>query len=410
MEILMAWRNIWRNPRRTTLTILAISFACLLLVFMLSLQFGTYEVMINSAVKTQTGHLQVLVEGYNEDRKMRQVVTHPDAIAPILASTPHVTGFTFRANGFALLSSKNRTYGGLITGIDPGKEKQISSTASTIRQGAYLSQNDTNKTIIGSLLAKNLQIGIGDELVVLGNARDGSIAATVLLVKGIFSSGIDEYDRSAIQIPLAYFQEIFAMKGGVHQAVAVCDSLGSVNTAKEAISKHLPDNNSQRRLVCMSWDELMPGLIQSIQMDLGGGIIFYVILIVVVAFSITNTFLMAVFERTHEFGTLMAIGAQPGRLTKMLLYESIFLTLCGLILGITAGCMLTLYTQSTGIPLGGAEGLMQQYGIPDRIRPRLTLISATAGPILVFIVTMITALYPAIKVQKLKPVEAMRAV
>lgn len=410
MEILMAWRNVWRNPRRTILTILAIAFACLLLVFMLSFQFGTYEVMINAAVKTQTGHLQILVDGYNEDRKMRQVIADPQAIGEVLANTPHVTDYTFRANGFALLSSEHRTYGGLVTGIDPVREKRLSSTAATIRQGAYLSQDDTNMAVIGTLLAKNLQVSIGDELVVLGNARDGSIAATVLIVKGIFSSGMDEYDRSAIQIPLTYFQEVFAMRGGVHQVVAVCDSLGSVSAAQTAIAEQLPDNGSKRQLVCMSWDELMPGLIQSIQMDLGGGIIFYVILIVVVAFSIMNTFLMAVFERTHEFGTLMAIGARPGRLTKMLLYESAFLTFCGLALGIAAGCGLTLYLETTGIPLGEAEGLMKQYGIPDRIRPTLNLISATAGPALVFVITMLTALYPAIKVRKLKPVDAMRAV
>ncbi|MCP4450430.1 MAG: FtsX-like permease family protein, partial [Planctomycetes bacterium] len=155
---------------------------------------------------------------------------------------------------------------------------------------------------------------------------------------------------------------------------------------------------------------LMPGLIQSIQMDLGGGIIFYIILIVVVAFSIMNTFLMAVFERTHEFGTLIAIGAKPGRLTKMLFYESAFLTFCGIALGIATGCLLTLYAEHTGIPLGGAEGMMQQFGIPNLIRPRLTLITAFAGPTVVFLITMLTALYPAIKVRKLKPVEAMRAV
>lgn len=410
MEIQMAWRNVWRNPRRTILTILAIAFACLLLVFMLSLQFGTYEVMIDSAVKTQTGHMQVIVDGYNEDRKMRQVVADPDTVGSVLETTPHITAYTYRANGFALLSSKQRTYGGLVTGVDPVREARISSTPATIRQGSYLAPDDTNNAVIGALLAKNLKVGIGDELVVLGNARDGSIAATVLIVKGIFKSGMDEYDRSAIQIPLAYFQEVFAMRGGVHQVVAVCDSLGEVEAAQSAITERLPNNGSTRPLTCLSWDELMPGLIQSIQMDLGGGIIFYIILIVVVAFSIMNTFLMAVFERTHEFGTLIAIGAKPGRLTKMLFYESAFLTSCGLVIGIAAGCALTLYAESVGIPLGEAEGLLQQYGIPDRIRPRLGFISATAGPTLVFCITMLTALYPAIKVRKLNPVEAMRAV
>jgi len=409
MEMVMAWRNVWRNPRRTILTIMAIAFACLLLVFMLSFQFGTYEVMIDSAVKTQTGHLQILIDGYNDDHKIRKVVNHPQAIGKLLNQTATITGYTFRANAFALLSSRQRTHGGLVTGIDPVREARLSSIAETIRSGAYLAPTDTNKAIIGVLLAKRLHVDVGDELVVLGSARDGSIAATVLTIKGIFSSGIDDYDRSGIRIPLAYFQEIFAMGGAVHQIVITCESLGVVKQTQTILSEKLPLFDNEKELVCMTWDELMPGLLQSIEMDLGGGIIFYIILIVVVAFSIMNTFLIAVFERTHEFGTLMAIGAKPGRLTKMLLLESAFLTACGILIGIAAGCALTFYYQSAGIPLGDAAGMLSQYGIPNRIHPKLTLITATTGPVVVFLITMITALYPALKVRSLKPVEALRA-
>jgi ABC-type lipoprotein release transport system permease subunit len=145
-------------------------------------------------------------------------------------------------------------------------------------------------------------------------------------------------------------------------------------------------------------------------MDLGGGLIFYAILLVMVAFSIMNTFVMAVFERTKEFGTLMAIGAGPWRLSRVLILESGFLTLCGIMLGILAGCILTLWLEHTGIPMGEAEGMMRQYGIPGLIRPKLTLITTFAGPAAVFLITIVTALYPAFKVHGIKPVEAMRAV
>jgi ABC-type lipoprotein release transport system permease subunit len=410
MELLMAWRNVWRNPRRTILTILAIAFACMLLIFMLSLQFGTYDVMINAAVGSQTGHVQVFAKGYDKDRKMRRVIDDPSAVADILERAPGLEGFTFRANAFALLSSEDRTYGGVVTGIDPRSEVRVSTIRSTIRQGEYLAPGDVNAAVVGGLLAKNLHVGVGDELVVLGSGRDGSVAATVLIIKGIFVSGLDSYDRSAIQIPLDYFQDVFAMRGAVHEAVGVCSTLYGVGGAQAFISSHLHSIGQKPSLVCKRWDELMPGLIQSIQMDLGGGIIMYAILLVVVAFSIMNTFLMAVFERTREFGTLMAIGARPGRLTRMLLYESAFLAICGLILGVGIGVALTLYAGNAGIPLGGGEGMLRQYGISNRIHPLLTWITCTAGPAAVFCITMLTALYPALKVRTLKPVEAMRAV
>ncbi len=410
MELLMAWRNLRRNPRRTLLTILAIAFACLLLVFMLSMQVGTYEVMINASVKTLTGHAQVIREGYNLDHKIRQVVDHPDAIARILDQTPHVTAFTFRGNAFALLSSDERTCAGMITGIDPQSEGAVSTAARTIRTGRFLNGSDTNACVIGTLLAKKLKTDIGGELVVLGSAMDGSVAATVLTVAGIFSSGMDDYDRGAIQIPLTHFQETFVMQGAVHEIVIICDALENVDNVKKSVSAALTRQNSGPTLACLTWGELNPGLVQSIQMDLGGGIIFYIILLVMVAFSIMNTFVMAVFERTRELGTLIAIGARPGRLSKMLILESGLLTLCGITLGILAGCALTLWFSHTGIPLGGAEGMLRQYGIPGEIRPKLTMATAFAGPMVVFIITILTALYPAFKVHRINPVEAMRSV
>lgn len=410
MEIIMAWRNVWRNPRRTLLTVMAIAFACLILVFMLSFQVGVYEVMINAAVKTQTGHIQVTAVNYHKDQKIRKVVEHPEKIKTLVESVPHVTAHTFRASSFALLSSETRTVGGMVTGIDPEKEPKVSSAAAVIRKGRFLNATDKEAAVIGTLLAKNLKINIGDELVILGSGRDGSIAAGILEVVGIFSSGMDDYDRSGIQIPLTYFQETFAMGDAVHQVVAICDSLWAVTETQQQISKALKEIEGERELVCRSWNQIMPGLVQSIQMDLGGGIIFYGILIVVVAFSILNTFLMAVFERTREFGTLLAMGARPGRLSKMLLYESGFLTLCGLVLGICAGAGLTLWAQHSGISMGEAEGMLRQYGIPGIIRPKLSLLTAIAGPVVVFIITMLTAVYPAVKVHRLNPVDAMHAV
>ena len=290
------------------------------------------------------------------------------------------------------------------------KKPGCQAVAQTVRKGKFLKPTDTNKAVVGQLLAKKLKIDVGEELVVLGSAMDGSVAATVLTVAGIFSSGMDDYDRNTIQIPLSHFQDIFAMQGSVHEIIITCDALKNVNKVTKTVESALSQKAPGAKLACLSWTELNPGLIQSIQMDLGGGVIFYAILLVMVAFSIMNTFVMAVFERTRELGTLMAIGASPGRLSKMLILESGFLTLCGIALGILAGCLITLWLSHTGIPLGDAEGIMRQYGIPGELKPQLTLVTAFAGPALVFLITILTALYPAIKVHRITIVDAMRAV
>jgi len=410
MDLTMAWRNIWRHPRRAVLTMAAIAFATVLLVFMLSWQFGSYDTMINAAVKVHTGHLQVQAAGYHEQQDMHLVVSDPTAVTRILEGIPDVTAHTARATAFSLVSSKERTYGVAVRGIDPVRETQVTTLKQLIREGHYFTEGDTNAALVGGLLAKNLRVGVGDEVVLLGQGRDGSIAATVVRVKGIFRYGQDEFDRNFIYLPLPYFQEVYSMRGAVHEVVALCVSLEAVPRVKRAVAAGLKTIDEENKLVVLDWMELMPGLIQSIKMDLISGFIFYIILIVVVAFSILNTFLMVIFERTREFGVFMALGTTPGRLTRLLLFESTTLTLLGTALGILAGSLVTWYFQVHGIVISGTSEMLRQYGLPERMYPQLSPLSIAVGAGLVLIITLVTALYPALKVRRLRPVEAMRAV
>jgi ABC-type lipoprotein release transport system permease subunit len=163
-------------------------------------------------------------------------------------------------------------------------------------------------------------------------------------------------------------------------------------------------------LKTLDWQELMPGLRQAIEMDLVSGLIFYGLLIIVVAFSILNTFLMAIFERTKEFGVMMAMGTSPRRLTKILLIESMTMTLIGIITGICIGIGLTYYFQIHGIDFSGGSELLSHFGITGRMYPKLSLLSVSIGPFMVLFFTFFAALYPALKVRRLRPVEAMTAV
>jgi ABC-type lipoprotein release transport system permease subunit len=407
IDVKMAWRNVWRNPRRSILTMLAIAFASTLLVFMLSWQFGSYDTMINATVKIHTGHLQVQAKDYLERKDIRRVVTDPDELLRLLRQTPGVAAYTLRANAFVLLSSHDRTYGAMVVGIQPEGEARVSTLPELVRKGSYLTSNDQGQAIIGRLLAKNLKVDIGDELVVLGQGRDGSIAATVIHVKGIFSSGQDEFDRGSAHMTLQTFQELFDMGHTVHEVVVLCDHLDSVDTVKGILASGIRKSGREEDQVVLDWSEIMPGLMEAIKMDLVSGFIFYIILILVVAFSILNTFLMAIFERTREFGVLMAMGTGPGRLTKILLIESASMALVGTGIGIIVGSLITYYFQQHGIEISGASEILAQYGLPDRMHPQLSWLSASIGAGIVLVITFLTALYPALKVRRLRPVEAM---
>jgi putative ABC transport system permease protein len=410
IDLKMAWRNIWRHPRRAILTMAAIAFATLLLIFMLSWQFGSYDTMINAAVKVHTGHLQVQAKGYHEQQDINLVVPDPVAVSRIMDETPGVAAHTVRATAFSLASSQKRTYGVAVMGIEPLNEAQVTTLKHLIRQGSYLAEGDTDQALVGGLLAKNLRVGVGDEVVLLGQGRDGSIAATAVRIKGTFSYGQDEFDRNFIYLPLPYFQEVYSMRGAAHEVAALCTSREAVPRVQQAVAAGIKTIDEENTLVVLDWMELMPGLIQSIKMDLISGFIFYVILIIVVAFSILNTFLMVIFERTREFGVFMAMGTTPGRLTRLLLLESTTLTLLGTITGIIAGSLVTWYFQLHGIVFSGSSEMLRQYGLPERMYPHLSALSIAIGAGLVLVITLVAALYPALKVRRLRPVEAMRAV
>ena len=409
IDFKMASRNVWRNPRRSLLTMAAIAFACLLLIFMLSWQFGSYQTMIDTAVKIHTGHLQVQAKGYHQKRAMRQVVSHPRAVGKLVGRAPGVAHYTFRSNAFSLVSSRQRTYGVMVIGIDPRREARVSTLAHIIRRGRYLKEGDDQGALVGEILARNLRVDLGDSLTILGQGRDGSVAATVVKVVGIYRSGQDQFDRSSLQITLANFDQTYTMMGAVHEVVAVCQNLDQVAGAKRFLAALLPGLKNKKPLVVLDWAQLMPGLSQGIEMDLVSGLIFYFLLIIVVVFSILNTFLMSILERMREFGVLMAMGVTPGRLTKLVLMESSLLTLMGVGAGLLIGCGLTLYIQQVGVPVGSSE-LMRQYGIPGVMRPQLSVLSACLGPGAVLVVTFLAALYPALKVRRVKPVEAINYV
>jgi putative ABC transport system permease protein len=406
----MAWRNVWRNRRRSLLTIAAIAFACALLVFMLSFQFGAYEAMINAAVKVHTGYFQIQAPGYQEKREIRQVVEDPAAVARLLENIPEVTAHTFRASAFSLASSADRTYGISVTGIDPAREPGVSTIETLVRDGAFLSPGDGAAALVGVLLAKNLRVGVGDPVTLLGQGRDGSIAATVVKVKGTFTSGQDDFDRNALYLPLDYFQELYEMRGAVHEVVGVTPSLWEVPSVERRLVQDLERMAHGKKappLSVLDWKALMPGLAQGIYLDLVSGLIFYLLLIIVVAFSIMNTFLMAIFERTREFGVLMAMGTTTGRLTRLLLTESMMMTLMGMAAGMALGSLVTLYFQTVGIDFGSASEILRQYGISGRMYPILTMPSLLIGPLLVCFITFLAALWPALRVRRLTPVKAM---
>ena len=401
----MAWRNLWRHPRRTWLTTGAMVFSNILLVFMISLQFGMYGLMIDNALQIFTGHMQVQAPDYKDDQKMWQIVPDIVPLANTVRAELDSEAVAARGWTFALASSAERSFGIGIYGVEPEFETHVSNIPGLVSDGRYLLDNNAAEIVIGSVLARNLRVEVGDELTLLGSGLDGSFAATVIDIVGVFDSGVIDIDRNIAEIPLGLFQDTFFMEGAGHQIVIVGNSLGAVPELQARVQAVLPPDSN---LVVPNWDELVPGLKQAIQADMGSSFFMYFVLVVLVSFSVLNTQLMSVLERTREFGIVMALGLKPGRLGRLVVLETAMMGLIGTAIGIVAGAIVTSWFTTNGLAFPGMDEMAARFNLPARMYPEINAFTLLAGPAIVFIFTMLAAVYPAVRLRWQNPVDAMR--
>ncbi len=249
----LAWRNLWRHSRRTWLTIGAMVFSNMLLVFMISLQFGMYGLMIDNSLKVFAGHMQVQAPGYNDDQKMRQVVPGVADLAESLREELGSDEIAARGSAFGLASSAERSYGIAVYGVEPDYEPLVSNIPGLVAEGRFFDDTNAMEVVIGATLARNLRVTLGDEITLLGSGVDGSFAAAVLTIVGIFDSGVPDLDRNVAEMPLGAFQEVFYMNGAGHQVVLFTDSLRNVETMRQRVEGLLPEDSE---LVVHDWDVL----------------------------------------------------------------------------------------------------------------------------------------------------------
>ena len=402
----MAWRNLWRHKRRTWITVAAMIFSNLLLVFMISLQFGSYRMMINNTLKAYTGHVQIQARGYNDDPKIRNSFSGIVSLADQVRQQMGTEQVAARGIAFAMTSSEQRSYGLQIVGVEPAYEPNVSSLPGLIEDGRYFSDINAGEIVVGSVLARNLRVAVGDELTLLGGGRDGSFAAGVVTVKGIFNSGMADLDRTMAQLPIGYFQSLFSMEGQGHSIVVNADSLALIPPLQNSLNKLLADRNE---LTVLDWTQLQPGLKQAIQADMTSAWFMYAVLIVLVAFSVLNTQLMSVLERTREFGVMLALGFKPLRLGGLVITETILMSALGLLIGALLGYVLTYYMSIVGFSYPGMESMAERFNLPGKMYPSLSLFSILLGPVIVFVFSVLASAYPAARLFFLKPVSAMRA-
>ncbi len=400
---LIAWRNLWRNRRRTWLTSGGIAFAVWLLVFSMSMQDGTFEVMVDNGARLALGHVQIQHPEYQDDPRMEYTLAGSDVLRARAEALPAVVAASEQAHGFALVSHGERSFGAQVFGVDPARESVWSSLPGMIRDGRYLT--GPGEAVIGSVLARNLGARVGDEIVVLGTAKEGGVAATLATLVGTFTSGQVALDRALMQISIDDFRQAWGLAPDeAHAVVILAGSVaGSVELAQVLSTDAGPDTR------VLDWRDLMPEAVQTIDVKFIGTLLFFALVAIIVTFSIVNTFMMTIFERTPEFGMLMAIGMKPGKIMGQLALEALLLALFGVVVGLALSAALLVPLAAFGMPLpAGAAEVLSQYNLPDRMYPRFSNVAAAASALIMLLGTQIAAFVPALRIRHMRPVEALR--
>ncbi len=400
----LAWQNIWRNKRRTLITVSSIFFAVLLALFSRSMQRGSYGNIIGNVVKFYCGHAQVQHPDYWDNKTLDNSLAYSPEAVRQAAENPHIRLITPRLQSFALASSGKQTRGVVVIGVQPAEENQLSELSKRLIAGDYLDSLGAG-VLVAEGLAGYLKLIPGDTLVLIGQGYHGASAAGLFPVIGIVKFPLPELNRSLIYLNLTAAQQLYAADNRITSYIILAD--------KEA---YLPQITAHLRQIfgaagaILSWREMAPELVQALELDSAFGLIMIGILYAVIGFGIFGTVMMMTAERRHEFGMLIAMGLRRERLIGIVLIETLFLTALGALSGIIGGIPMLLFLHWHPLRLtGDAARAVIEYGfepvIPFSLDPRIFI----GQTLVIAVLSLITGIYPLATILRLKVVEAMRS-
>jgi len=399
----LAWRNIFRNKRRTLIAATAIGIGLTALIFIDAFMIGMEETMIRTATASFLGDAQIHREGFRDAQEVSLTVQALGSVTESLAKEEIVAHFTQRTLASSMITSPANVSAISLVGVHPPTEKFLSLIDDAITEGAYFEGDNSRDIVIGAKLAEILEIGLGDRVVVtVAQAESGELSQEMFRISGIYHFADAAMNSGMAFVRLEKVQEMLAIGKDVHE---IAIKFTAIAYSQETT---LPfwDTYSQHGNEVLSWTELMSQLTVVLEMTKYSKYIMGVILFGVVVFGIINTLFMSLYERMFEFGVLRAVGTRPFGMARVILFEAGALAIVSIGLGTLLGFVLTGVLAYVGIDYTGIE--MMGVTMQEFIYPVLEVQQFIIYPIWVFIFTLIAGLYPARHVAKMAPVDAMR--
>lgn len=400
----IAWRNISRNRSRSNITISAVAVGLAALIFLKGFVDGADHQMVENYTNLLIGHIEIHKAGFQQNMGLEKSIVNPEEIISVLRRNPDILAYSTRIKDFALVSSPEGSSGILLLGIDPDAEKKVSTLHSRIREGHFIKKGEDNKIVLGKQLAQNLKVDVGDKVVILSQASDGSTAAAAYEVGGTIVTGGEEIDKNLALITLKAAQELLVMPGRASEIAVKTNSLYHIDDIAQALKERI----SQKKYEILSWKDISPMIYQWIQFDLVFTSLILLIVLIVVASGILNTVLMGVLERIREFGIMLALGTKPSQISSMVAIESLFLGIFGVIIGAAVGVGAIIFFGTHGIDLSVMSHALNSYYIGSVIYTRLDVTSIVIYSVTVLFVSIFISLFPAARASRLSPIEAIR--
>jgi ABC-type lipoprotein release transport system permease subunit len=403
----LAWRNVWRQRRRTLLIAVGMGVTMAMLVLYDGLVAGFEQAIYGNAIQLLGGNIQVHADGYGEKvgRKPLLAIDDPDAIIKAAEAQPNVVVAAKRIVTGGLVTNREGAFSVSIIGIETDKESRVSPVADNISRGRYLNPDDGDLIVIGQGLATAMDIDVGDRITMVGNSLHEQTRQRTMTVVGIYDVGVPSVEKNTIYVSLAEAQDLFGLEGQVTEIVVSLKQIGQEPPVMNAINKAVPGYEVE------SWETSIPDLKQTMEMKTSVMSIFGIVMLVIAAVGILNLLMMAVFERTREIGIIGALGLKPGQITVLFLLEGILIGLMGAAFGAVLGTTVNIALGYYGIDYSAFADMTEYTAlISGRIYSQLVPLKIVQHAITVAVIASLAALYPALEASRREPAEALHYV
>lgn len=408
MYNLIAWRNIWRNPRRTIVILLAVIIGVWSMIVIGSLMRGMESEMIRTAISNLTGSIQIHQKDYRDDPVVENSLEAMEKIDRSLQTVLGPDGlWTKRVRVNAVASNARYSGGVTLVGIEPEKEKKISFIGRAVTRGRYLTGKDRNKILVGRAFLKKFNTKIGNKLILMSQDTENEISSKAFRIVGSFKADSEGVEKQFVFVPLPQAAAMLKLNGSVSEISILLPKLDITGAEEIRVAKKLTAAIADDTVRVEPWQDLLPMMKAYLEMSGFFLYIWYAVVFLAMGFGIVNTTLMAIFERMREFGLMKALGMRPFQVIKGVVTETIFLLVLGISIGTALGYLSVAAVSRNGIDLTALAAGAEMWGIPRKLYPEIWGQDVLVAGLVVLILGVLVSLYPAVKAARFTPIQAM---